>query len=327
MSVADYDHSHIVPAGYLSGWAGDDGLLAVGWAAPSRPHKRLAPSVVGVRRGFYREPLADGSYVNRLDPAMSRLEGDAVSLIREIDQRWPLRRGDRATIGEFVALQFMRTPAWREWYANAVDEASPRVRAENPERPDDVHAAALAEMRSDAARHDRLVENLASIGTAFVNTRWTLLRCGRPRLATSDHPVIPVPQTVAGVTPLSPIPPGGIMATTEFRFALSPRHLLVMTWLDDHSPERIVKMTIDQVRNHNATVIEHADEQWFYHPDAHPERSARPWPPFAPALGGPLYRLETDRRRIVEGMVLEIAEADEPVKQMKLLERKLPDAA
>jgi hypothetical protein len=303
-----YSHSHIVTAGYLRAWTAD-GVVMTCWADGSQ-QRPLPVEVVGVRSGFYRERLPDGSTRNRLDPVMSKLEGKALGVIRDIETRWPLSDADRAPVAEFMALQLMRGPAWREWYSAALDSAHRDVRAAQPGHTDASLLAARDALGKDHERHNTLVLNLPPLSTVFANMRWTLLRCGRPRLATSDHPFVPVWIGHRSVTPVRAVPPEGVQSVHEYRFALSPYLLLLLTWADDFGPEQLVRARIEHVRNHNASVIAQADEQWFHHPDLSPERMASPWLPLAETFHGDDYRSHRIRRQVVHDLVTELMEAD-----------------
>ena len=86
--MADFDHSHITPAGYLKSWAIGRQLAMRLVEAPDRV-VLIAPKDAGVRRGFTRERQPDGTYVNRLDPMLAKLEDVALPLWRNLDKHWP----------------------------------------------------------------------------------------------------------------------------------------------------------------------------------------------------------------------------------------------
>lgn len=90
-----------------------------------------------MRSGFYRERLPDGSTLDRPEPAMSKLEKKALRVIRGFEEHWPLSDADRAPVAEFLALQLMRSPAWRDWYSVALDNAHRWTRESRPEDSDE----------------------------------------------------------------------------------------------------------------------------------------------------------------------------------------------
>jgi hypothetical protein len=317
--MATHRHSHIVPASYLRAWARND-LVGVGWSDGS-PKSLLAPSVIGVRSGFYRERLPDGTTSDWLDPAMGALENEAIQIIRTIDDRWPVTGEDRGRLGEFVALQLTRTPAWRNWYGRALENSVQTLLAENPDRSRDALGEAIALMSTDSERHLRIVNNLAGIGTLFANMHWSLLRCGAPRLVTSDHPVVPVPFGEAPLREISAVPLDGLFATSEFRLALTPQRLLLMTWWDNFAPEPTARMHHRHVRNHNSVVMAQGDRQWFHHPALPAERGPGPWNPISFELyESQGYYPQSLRWQIVNQAVTEIDGEPEPRTGLRLID-------
>jgi hypothetical protein len=234
---------------------------------------------------------------------MGVVEGSAIKIIRDIEGGWPLDPSARSRLAEYMALQILRTPAWREWYSEAIDVAADKIRRVDPARKPEVLRSASGLMELDSARHNFLVGAVPRIGTLLANMRWTMLRCGAPRLATSDHPVVPVPFSSEQLMPMAAFPPQGLMYTSEVRFALSPQLLLLLTWADDYGPEQIVKMTHAQVRNHNGSVIEQAEKQWFHHPLQAVEQLRGPCEPFCFALHGPDHHPQTQRWACVKQTV------------------------
>jgi hypothetical protein len=108
------------------------------------------------------------------------------------------------------------------------------------------------------------------------------------------------------------------------RFALTPRLLLLLTWLDDFGPEPIMKMPIDLVRNHNSSVIEQAETQWFHHPDRGPERMRGPWPLMAFHLHGAAYNPRGHRWSQVQAAVQEMTPDGEPEPDIRLIHWGVP---
>ena len=108
--MADFDHSHITPDGYLKWWAVGKQLAMRLVDNPGRI-VRVAPKDAGVRRGFTRERQPDGSYINRLDPAFGELESVALPLLYTLDERWPVTGIERGRISELISIQILRSPA------------------------------------------------------------------------------------------------------------------------------------------------------------------------------------------------------------------------
>jgi Protein of unknown function (DUF4238) len=281
--MADFDHSHITPDGYLKSWAVGKHLAMRLVEDPGRALE-VAPKDAGVRRGFTRERQPDGSYVNRLDPAFGQLESIALPLLSTLDERWPVDGIERGRISELIAIQVLRSPAWRSFHAQAVPNARENVRPNHPRAEARHFEAAEALLLTDRERHGRLLWQSPILTTIIANMHWTLLRTGRPRLVTSDHPVVPIGLEEAATSKTQPITAGGLMNTLEFRFAARPDLLLVMSWHDAGEDELPRRLAPHHIRNHNSLVIAQAERQWFHHPDVAPAYSGGAWHPISTDL-------------------------------------------
>jgi hypothetical protein len=300
-------HSHIAARGYVKAWA-EDVLVGVGWVNYHGPD-RLPPAEIAVRSGFYLDQDADGSANDWFEQQMGKVEGAALRVIREIEDRWPIEGEARAKLAEFLGLQYLRTPAYRDWYAGA----SVNVRELRPDRNDEVIQMAEDHLATARQRHLLMARQLPCVGTVFANMHWALLRCGSPRLATGDQPL--VPQVRGHRQPVAAISSSGVMGIAEVRFALSPTLLLLMTWADDYSPEPVLKLPHHLVRNHNALVMTIAEEQWFHVPSRPIRHGARGmWCNIGGEL--PYLRgrpaLDTHRFRVVSQVSNEVLETEGP---------------
>jgi hypothetical protein len=65
--------------------------------------------------------------------------------------------------------------------------------------------------------------------------------------------------------------------TLEFRFAVRPDLLIVMSWRDGPEDASPRTLAAHHVRNHNSLVIAQAERQWFHHPDLRPAHSSGSW--------------------------------------------------
>jgi hypothetical protein len=287
--VPEYQHSHIVPAGYLRAWA-KEGTVGVEWKRREGAPSRLAPKSLGVRRGFYREQLADRTFENWLEPAMSNVEAPALAAAREIEKLWPLEPVDRARLSEYMALQMARSPRWRTWYEQIVGGA-----------PSD-----RTLWQSDSVRQGMVVQVTRRFATVLANMHWTLLRCDEPQFATSDHPFVTFNAGPGAMQPADPAAVGGVFAVWEYRLALSPRLLLVMTWQDEFGPEPMRAADIEQVRNHNGVVIAQAEQQWFHYPGEIVQRAPGPWPALALDFFAHGYQPNSRRRATIKDTVAKL---------------------
>jgi hypothetical protein len=302
-------HSHIAARGYLRAWT-ENGVLGVGWVNSEGP-ARLPPSEVAVRSRFYLDQDLDGSANDWFETQMGRVESGALSVLRRMETDWPTETAARARLAEFLGLQYLRSPAYRQWHADAVRIAGEEIRREGTDHTEESLAAAEAILATDRERHLTMASQLPLAGTIFANMHWTLLRTGSPRLATSDHPLVPV--AVGENQPVSPIPSGGVMGTAEVRFAVYPRLLLLLTWQDDYGPEPVLKMRHDLVRNHNTLVIAQAEEQWFHHPSRRAEHGrSGSWPSIVsrlPRMHG-VTPVETRRHNVVMQVANEVLDTE-----------------
>ena len=296
--------SHIAARGYLKAWSEDD-KVGVGWVKRDGP-ALLALNSVAVRTGFYLDQDPDGSTNDWFETQMARVESPSIDILRRLGSGWPLDMKARAKLSEFLGLQYVRSPAYRRWHAQALEIAQEEVRSEHSEEE---LRAAEDFLAQDRQRHLMMAEQLPMVGTFFANMRWTLLRSGSPRVVTSDQPLVPV--SVGERLPASAISHGGMTSIAEVRFAVSPFELLLLTWQDDHGPEPIIKLAHDALRNHNTLVIAQADEQWFHHPSARAEykRQGGEWPSIVSTLPGVAGTpFDTARHRAVKAAALDVLE-------------------
>jgi hypothetical protein len=303
--IADFDHSHITPEGYLKAWAVGESLAMRLVDDPGRA-VRVAPKDAGVRRGFTRERQPDGSYVNRLDPAFGELESIALPLLSTLDDRWPVTGIERGRISELIAIQVLRSPAWRAFHAQAVPNARASVRPHHPHAEQRHLEAAEALLLTDTERHGRLLWQSPILATIIANMHWTLLQSERPRLVTSDHPVVAIALDEPATRKPRAIPVGGLINTLEFRFAVRPDLLLVMSWLDAGEDGQPRRLATHLIRNHNSLVIAQAEHQWFHHPSVAPAYSSAAWHPISadlhPGYGANAAR-GSQRRAEVERLI------------------------
>lgn len=268
--MADYDHSHIVQRAYLAQWE-VDGLLTVHFVS-SGESKRISSTNAAVRSRFYVERAEDGSRSAPLEHELGRVEDAAIGLVRDITRRWPLNQDERFILTEYVAVQILRSPAWRYWHEEVLENTLPKYRQQ-------ISAPARQQYdtiaRSDKNRHDTLRQMINQVGAMVGSMHWHLLRFSSPKVVTSDHPVVVTPLGPGNLVHSAPIPAAGFAETLEMVFPLGPHHALVMSWADPPEDGRIRTGTPDQLRSLNATVVGQAEKQWFHRPKLSPPRRVR----------------------------------------------------
>jgi hypothetical protein len=68
---------------------------------------------------------------------------------------------------------------------------------------------------------------------------WTLLKCPKPWLALSDHPVVVWPMSTSSRRPQSnEVGSAALMEALEIRVPVSPIHAVLMTWLYQPDPSK-----------------------------------------------------------------------------------------
>ena len=100
-------NAHIVPRSYLVNWA-IDGKIGVR-LVPERRTFLLPVQNVGTRRRFYRRRRPDGPEIDDVEWSLGEGEKAAAPILRSIDEKWPLRRDDKAAVAEIFAAQLTRS--------------------------------------------------------------------------------------------------------------------------------------------------------------------------------------------------------------------------
>ena len=319
MFVAKYRHNHIAARGYLKAWSCDD-LVTCHFVDGRRQDLPIAH--VAVRSGFYVEARPDGTRSTAVEEAMNPVETNAIEILRTLEQRWPLERRERATIAEFLGLQALRGPAWKDRYEQLRDSTLDKQRASAGVHSEDLERFA-EHAHTDAHRFRTMMAQLPKFSTMFGSMHWTLLRFRSPRLLTSDQPLAPVvfdPQQPRS-TPAA-MPSQGIINTVEWRFPVSPRLALICCWLDepDDGPPRDGARHV--MSNINFSVRAQADLQWFHLPGVsvpHPTAIYRPVSYELHRSYGSREVEHSERRRRVKAMIDEMIAAGGIPRKMSLL--------
>lgn len=266
----------------------------------------------GVVKDFYRRRRPDGSWVQDIERSLDGLEGQALPLLRALPYRWPVKRGDKAVIAEYMAVQVLRSPAFREFDAWRTAETFYEWRREvllSSDRRVDVPAEfdRLREQEAllgmDSQRWMRTFDLIAKTASFYAGMHWTLIQAPPTiEFCTSDHPIVPWPLGVRtaepGPTPLRK----GLRPVLEVRFAIDRQHALLLTWRDAPDGDRF---GVDRgiVANVNAFARGQARYQWFHHPDVAPIVAAGSTGPISPQLFadyGPAVFQKSERRRALD---------------------------
>ena len=277
MRYPNVKQSHIVPRGYLRSFAVDEQIaMRLVDASSSR---LISLNDAGTRRRFYRRTRPDGTPIDDVEWSLAHIDDKAAPLLREIENRWPLDTDDKATLAEFFGFQLVRGPGWREWHTTQLGDSLERLRSEGVPALDIAPGTTDADrfvrhLESDLSEDTETMRRMLSLGPkgacVLGSMHWALIRFNRPVIATSDHPVVVWPR---GFKTLRPTPMGlglGLLETLEVRVPLSPRLVLLMTWLWDGDSPSVLTARKHHAGNINAFTVANADRQWFHFPDTTP---------------------------------------------------------
>ena len=320
--VSAYQHSHVVPRGYLNLFA-FKGMIVCHFTDDGRV-EAINTSNVAVRKNIYAERMDDGCLSNAVEQAMGPSESSAIDIFQEIEAHWPLDRNDRATLAEYLGLQVVRGPAWMHNFEEIRRQSMDRARRQS-ELTSDAWKLVEAELGTDRFRLETMMGQIAKMGSLLGSMHWSLLRFGKPRLLTSDHPVAPVPLVVPGDRRIpSAVPQRGFMNTVEFLFPVTPCHALVLSWRNaPDGEETMVDAPVHMAKSINGSVRAQAQRQWFHSPEMNSAGATDgQWAPLSFELHTD-YDLDavlnSERRRRVNAAIEEMVEANQPTKSMQLI--------
>lgn len=284
-----FRHNHIVPSSYLAQFA-EGGMIACHFVGGG-DSKEVSIRDAAVRTDFYVHRHPDGTRATEIEQAFGPTEGQAVQIMREVDDRWPLNDDDHGTLSEFLALQFVRSPAWRAYHDATRDEVLASNHRE--ECSETVWARHVAHVSSDPHRSNFMLRQIGLVGTIFGSMHWQLVRFGQDRLVTADHPIACLPAERR--TTIEAVPTFGLKNVGEVRLALTPSRALVLTWLDEPSDLPAVRGFPSMARQMNFTLVSQAEKQWFSKPGCSPSVVDQSVHPVGAIIHPSLGSLDIDR--------------------------------
>lgn len=282
--MAKHARNHIVTRAHIDLFA-RSGLVACHLRNGSV--QNLPPSEVAVRKDFYVIKDGLGTRDTSLEEAMGPAEGAAVEVLRTVPTTWPLSQERRFTVVEYLALQCLRTPAFKAWHVSKSHELLSGVAADQRwgDLSDEEREATAEFLTSDRYRHETMMRLLSRVCTLVGSMHWSLLRSSAPRICISDHPVVCVPLVVGRFRPFQAVPDEGFANVIEMRFPVDPHHALLLTWRDVPEEEQgPISLPRDLLRDLNASVVGQAENQWFHRPGATPPHSSRVQEPISTRL-------------------------------------------
>jgi hypothetical protein len=278
-----YEHNHIVTRAHLELFTREGVLECHFHDGTSKP---LRPARVAVRKDFYVARDASGTRDTSLEQAMGPAESAAVAVLRDVAGRWPLQHEDRVAVTEYLALQALRTPAFRHWHERRSAELldAEHRRSRWGFMSDEQWHANVDFLTGDEYRHETMMRLLAQVSSLIGSMHWSLLAFSPARVCFSDQPFVTVASASETVPPFDAIPREGFGQIFEARFPVDPRHALLLTWWDVPEDQPPIRADREVLRDLNAAVIGQADRQWFHRPGPVPPHGARPHRPIASRL-------------------------------------------
>lgn len=266
----EYDavkHSHIVPVGFLKAWTIDDMITM---------HLRGKSLVrdIGVRDAavrtdqYARTRPATGEKIYDVEWSLGKGENAMLPVFRGLAERWPPNADAKSKLGQFIGMQFMRGPAMRDFQVKqsrrfaeelAREDGGETYSAEDLEET-------VAAMTHSTTVNTKMLNFARAMAVLAISMHWTLVEFKKGTLVTSDHPVIVWPLGRKAATPQPNNLHWGIGKALEISLAISPTHLLLLTWRASTEDEYVVVDRSALVRGANTFVIANAEKQWFSRP-------------------------------------------------------------
>lgn len=306
---------HYLPRSYLAFFSEDDRIATVDRVTGE--WRRTDPANTAKEKDFYTFKDSEGNASEDLENAFSSIEGDAKSIIANMNSGFRLmpRFEQRDTLSAFVALQAIRTPEHRKAYEVKAEHISKMVfrmstdgrgrvidsLKQSGQEVTEANIDALTHVSENLENFDFAIsrnEILSSMldlwepATAMISgRRWQMFCFDKPALITSDHPVILI------APPAQPAFLGtGFGTAAEILFPLTPKRLLVMSEFDRYArgdPGEILDGSPDIAAMVNARLIHGSYLEYFVPPTLLPTLNIQPLGnrPVAQVSGGPFREL------------------------------------
>jgi hypothetical protein len=263
------DRNHVISAGYIRNWSVDD--LVMCELVPDGQRLPLAPSRVGVRKKFYAgSPKNDGTRTAApAERARGLVETNALPLLRELPDRWPLRdSSQRAWVALWLAMTLCSSPRQRRSIPGTVQRFFSDL-----EQSDPIFAAITRRTRGEFAQPDfeldSMFEEVSTVASLIGQMHWTLLRFARPEVVSSDHPIDAVLWT-KDANRSAGAPSGLVCDSREVRIPIGPAAALFLSWADGDDRVDMVHARRHHVGIVNRGVWVRAEHHRFWQPGQTP---------------------------------------------------------
>lgn len=273
----------------------------------------VSTSKAATRKNFYRRTRPDNSRIDDVEHSLSKLENHVAPTLNAVEQSWPVTNEEKAILAQHFGMQVVRVPKWRDWFNTFISgrlgeiQGDPFVRLENgivvPISTADREQVA-SYLTTDTNRLHRMLRLGFRIASILGSMHWRLLAFDEPMIGISDHPVVQIPiswPVASGEDPFE----HGAANCFEIYVPISPRSVILMTWINEPDPDIPWRSTREQAGLINAKVKAQAEHQWMHHPDHEPVQSAEAWVPITSQIA-PSYDPEVARDSPRRAMVTEI---------------------
>lgn len=270
MSTNAWRKNHTVSAGLVRRFAGP-----TPGGKQVTVHHRLkgeydeGPNGVGYAFDYWGPP----DLAEKVEQILARNESDALSLLRNLESRWPLMEEDRVALARFVSLHIVRTRAFTKFLGEVGKKAATETLAESAAEHnlDEDEITSYAELFKSPHMHaQQVLRQVNRVASPLLSMHWTIIEFAKDLLIGCDQPVILIPWARPDrLSPGSAIPPFGMMGTFEGRFTLDPRHALLMTWVETDDEPWLTGDRI-QASHINASIKALAVDEWFRRPGTSP---------------------------------------------------------
>lgn len=270
------DH-HVVPQFHLRRFADSERKIRQ-LSRGDRDGRLIAVKRATVQDAFYNIKTAAGDDHDGWEKILGTLEARAARAIASIVECgvWPLPDLERERLVNWIAAQYLRTPAFRfqvdvsldDWRAE-VDRGGPDAILRAVNRPDLPEADALALWARGDGYYPRgayqsnnvqlrwFRDMLWDTAKAFYERRWVLVRFPQACLLTADNAVVAIDDREV----LHPLAPGARLVA----IALDRRHLLQLVDARPHHDLAVVGDGELAVM-HNAMAMHACDRYAYQHP-------------------------------------------------------------
>lgn len=285
---------HYVARSYLERFSNDRRQVTVYDRTKERDPYTTSILNAAVISGLYDIVDAEGNKDKSAEAALSQLEGDAIRVLKQIDDgKWDkeaLPDAERQVLALYMAVQFTRTPEHR-FQKRVLGDLHFRLQADlnyqkygregitswlreiygREPAADEVNSAiSLAERITEFQvfpNNNQFVVDLfedAAEAAAFLDIRsWKLIRARRDRFLTSDRPVTPWRKRSRGNRHLGV----GLANADYIYFPLDPRQVIVMESSD--SPSWTVRTVTEADIGRINERVAHWSTRYVYHRPNH----------------------------------------------------------